>query len=149
MSVRMDVAPVWKYAVAGSILVSLMSLMITWQLTRQITATTTLSTTIIANAQPNSQSEWVWKLVAVGSSAMVVLQWVWSCSGRKSCQLDLTPPDNADQDADDDPIESFDDDRDYRRPRTRDKMSQAPTTYTGLRHVRKPKYQPLPHTSWG
>ena len=102
MSVVTNVAPAWKYAVAGSILVSMMSVAITWQLTRQIDRPTTFLTT--TTTFPTSPESSFWKYLAMGSSAMVIIQWVIMYSCRKSCQLDLTPPDTTQMCAYDDTI---------------------------------------------
>ena len=145
MSVATSTGISWKSALAGAVVALLSMAPLIWRLTRQ--------SRVMYNEAPEPKRYTPVMYMAMGSAATLLLEWMIIFLCRKSRWIlddDFKFPENpetTDSGAKEDP--------DVALPINQgingrsDAKSQGPTTYSALRGVRKPRFQPLPEYAWG
>ena len=157
MSVATSTGISWKSALAGAVVALLSMAPLIWRLTRQ--------SRVMYNVTPEPKRYSPVMYMAMGSAATLLTEWMVLFLCRKSRWIlggDLKFPENPE--TTDSPSMTFQpkcpsgakgDPEDVALPTNQgsngrsDAKCQAPTTYSALRGVRRPRFQPLPDDSWG
>ena len=159
MSVTTSTGISWKSAFGGAFVAFLSMCPMVWRLTRQ--------SRIPSEETPTPKYHAPLVYMAVGSAATIIVEWIVFFLCRKSrrilCDDPKTPEDPEFTPDEELPMifqPKFEtgkkgDPEEVALPANQgsngrcDAKCQAPTTYSALRGVRKPKFQPLPEHSWG
>ena len=161
MSVATSTGISWKSAFGGAFAAFLSMAPMIWRLTRQ--------SRIPSEPTPTPKSSAPLVYMAVGSAAAILVEWIVFFLCRKSRRTlcnDPKVPEDPEFTTDDDgyPLMIFQpklefgmkgDPEEVALPDNQgsdgrcDAKCQAPTTYTALQEVRKPRFLPLPQHYWG
>ena len=159
MSVVTTTGISWKSALGGAFVAFLSMAPMIWRLTRQ--------SRIPSEETPTPKYHAPLVYMAVGSAATIGVEWIVFFLCRKSRRIWYDDP-KAPEDPEFTPDEELPmifqpkfetgkkgDPEEVALPANQgsngrcDAKCQAPTTYTSIRGVRKPKFLPLPEHSWG